>query len=97
MANLTREELLVLLIEECGEVIQAATKCLRFGFNVDHGIDGYGNNKVALSREIGDFLGVVDELDVDMVNVRVARDSKLARAEAAKERYGVDVGTGKQP
>jgi len=92
MAELTRDELLVLLIEECGEVIQAATKCLRFGFDVDHGVD-YGNNKLALSREVGDLLGVVDGLPLDMVNIRVARDGKLARAQAAKERYGVGVGS----
>lgn len=92
MSKLTRDELLVLLIEECGEVIQAATKCLRFGFDVDHGID-YGNNKLVLSREIGDLLGVVDGLPLDLMNIRVSRDGKLARAEAAKERYGVDVST----
>ena len=62
--HLSREELLVLLIEECGEVIQAATKCLRFGFNVDHGL-GYGNNWRVLSSELGDLLGVVDGLGVD--------------------------------
>lgn len=57
---LTRDELLVLLIEECGEVIQAATKCLRFGW--DRYQPEYGKNDVVLASEIGDLLGVIDAL-----------------------------------
>jgi hypothetical protein len=37
VTTLTRNDLLILLIEECSEVIQAATKCQRFGFESDHG------------------------------------------------------------
>lgn len=85
--NLTRDELLILLIEECGEVIQAATKCLRFGYDVDHGT-GYGNNKLILSREIGDLLGVVDGLEIDHDNLAAMRCNKLKRAEDAKKKYG---------
>jgi hypothetical protein len=88
MTTLTRDELLVLLIEECGEVIQAATKCLRFGYDVDHGVD-YGNNKLALSREIGDLLGVAEALPLDAIVVDVMRASKISRAENAKAKYGV--------
>ncbi len=86
--KLTRDELLVLLIEECGEVIQAATKCLRFGFDVDHGVD-YGNNKLVLSREIGDLMAVTDVLPLDWENVRATRSTKIKRAEVAKEKFGV--------
>lgn len=88
MSKLTRDEVLVLLIEECGEVIQAATKCLRFGYDVDHGVD-YGNNKMVLSREIGDLIGVTDALPLDIVNLETMRSSKMRRAEAAKAKYGV--------
>lgn len=49
--ELTRDDLLVLLVEECGEVIQAATKCLRFGYDVDHGT-GYGNIAAAMIHEM---------------------------------------------
>lgn len=87
MAELTRDELLILLIEECGEVIQAATKCLRFGFDVDHGLD-YGNNAIALSREMGDLLGVMDALPFDHAVLTAMRDGKIKRAEAAKAKYG---------
>lgn len=85
--SLTQDDLLILLIEECGEVIQAATKCLRFGFDVDHGVD-YGNNKLVLSREAGDLLAILDALPLDQVNVQVTKNSKIARAEQAKAKYG---------
>lgn len=90
MSDLTREDLLILLVEECGEVIQAATKCLRFGFDVDHGVE-YGNNKLVLSREVGDLLAIVDALPLDRFNVGLTRERKIAKAEAAKKRYGVPV------
>ena len=89
--HLSREELLVLLIEECGEVIQAATKCLRFGFNVDHGLD-YGNNWRVLSSEVGDLLGVVDGLGVDGAALVESRATKLQRAAIAKRQYGRKLG-----
>lgn len=84
---LTLDDLLILLIEESGEVIQAATKCLRFGFNVDHGV-GYGNNRMVLSREVGDLLAIIDALPLDHVNVEVTRSRKIAKAEDAKAKYG---------
>lgn len=76
---LSREEKLVLLVEECGEVIQAATKCLRFGFSRDW--PGYGVNHEVLAREVGDLLGIVDSLELDRSCIGVARASKMHRAE----------------
>src|SRR4051812_32800192 len=87
MSDLTQDDLLILLVEECGEVIQAATKCLRFGFDVDHGVD-YGNNRLVLSREVGDLLGIIDALPLDAINVEATRRRKIAKAEAAKAKYG---------
>lgn len=87
MAELTRDDLLILLIEECGEVIQAATKCLRFGFNSDHGI-GYGRNDAVLSREIGQCIAIMNALPTDQEQVHLGATEKIAKAEAAKERYG---------
>ncbi len=43
---LTRDELLTILIEECSEIIKAATKCQRFGF--DRYYPGYGINQDVL-------------------------------------------------
>jgi hypothetical protein len=94
--GLTRDDLLILLIEECGEVIQAATKCLRFGFDVDHSVD-YGNNRMILSREVGDVLAIIDALPLDEVNVEVTRRMKIAKAEAAKAKYGRDAHSEKTP
>jgi len=86
--KLTRDELLVLLIEECGEVIQAATKALRFGYDVDHGI-GYGNNRDVLSREFGDLAAVASYLALDTGQpYKDALYSKIKRAEEAKARFG---------
>lgn len=84
---LTREQLLVILIEECGEVIQAATKCLRFGYARDHA--GYGVNDQVLSAEIGDLLGIAQALPLDQRILAEHRQSKLARAEEAHAKYGV--------
>jgi NTP pyrophosphatase (non-canonical NTP hydrolase) len=89
--SLTRDELLVLLIEECGEVIQAATKCLRFGFDVDHGT-GYGNNRDALAKEMGELTAVRDELELDYGTCQKPFENgwrnKIERAEQAKFKFG---------
>lgn len=77
----TREELLVLLIEECGEVIQAATKCLRFGWNKTY--EGYGCNQFVLAAEVGDLLGVIDALPLADGYVEEYRKEKMMKAERA--------------
>ena len=83
---LTTDEKLQLLIEEAAEIIHAASKCLRFGFDVDHGT-GYGNNRKKLSQELGDFRGIVDELDVDWDAYQGARMSKLPRVLENRKNY----------
>jgi NTP pyrophosphatase (non-canonical NTP hydrolase) len=79
---LTREEKLILLIEECGEVIQAATKCLRFGF--DRHEPGYGINCDVLAKEIGDLEGVIESLPIDSDIVYKFRVNKMAKAGRVK-------------
>lgn len=90
--KLTHDELLTLLIEECSEVAKAATKCLRFGYDVDHGT-GYGNNAQALAKEMGELTAVRDALDLE--DTQIMRQAfmdgwayKIERAEAAKAKYG---------
>jgi hypothetical protein len=80
--GMTRDELLILLIEECSEVIQAATKCLRFGF--DHSQQGYGINSSVLAAEVGDLLGVVDALPLSRETIELFRSQKIAKAERVK-------------
>ena len=80
---MTREEKLVLLIEECGEVIQAATKCLRFGWDIEH--PDYGINHKVLAKEIGDLIGVVDSLPLDSDIIKLFRSIKMIKAERIKK------------
>lgn len=47
-------ERLALVIEECGEVIQVASKVLRHGYESGHP-EGVTTNRVDLSREVGDL------------------------------------------
>ena len=51
-------ERLAVIIEECGEVIQAATKVLRHGYEFHHPETGVPN-RAALRREIIDLLAVL--------------------------------------
>jgi NTP pyrophosphatase (non-canonical NTP hydrolase) len=51
-------ERLVMLIEECGEVIQAASKCLRHGYESTHPKGGETNRQY-VTREYEDLLSVV--------------------------------------
>lgn len=84
---LTREEKLVLLVEECGEVIQAATKCLRFGWDRD--FPEYGVNHEVLAREVGDLMAVLRSLPLNGDLVDAHEQAKMAKAERAKEMFGV--------
>ena len=55
--NPAAAERLHLLIEECGEVIQAATKVLRHGYESHHPDDPRGpSNRQRLERELGDLM-----------------------------------------
>lgn len=56
------EESLVLLTEECSEVIKEATKTLRFG--LDSTYTGK-TNKENLETEIGDLIGVIHLIIVE--------------------------------
>lgn len=80
--TLTRDELLILLVEECGEVIQAATKCLRFGW--DRNQPNYGVNHEVLAKEIGDLHGVIEALPLDVSIIHLFRDIKIRKAERVK-------------
>lgn len=79
---LTTNDKLILLIEECGEVIQAATKCLRFGF--DRLEPGYGVNSEVLAQEVGDLEGVIASLPLDIGITEAYRKIKMAKAERVK-------------
>lgn len=84
--TLTRDETLVLLIEECGEVIQAATKCLRFGWS--RAQPEYGVNHEVLAAEVGDLLGVMRALELRDEIVSKHASGKMEKAIRAKELFG---------
>jgi NTP pyrophosphatase (non-canonical NTP hydrolase) len=77
-----QEERLYMLIEECGEVIQAATKVLRHGW---YSTDPHGNpdwqNIDQLRREITDLRAVIHMLTIEgeLVPEEVERDKVLQR------------------
>lgn len=82
--ELTRDELLDLLAEECGEVIVAVSKARRFGFGTMW--PGYGRNDYAIAREVGDVLGCIDALQYELPAgpMGVARRNKISKARAMK-------------
>ena len=80
---MTREEMLVILIEEAGEVIQAATKCLRFGWDRDW--PDYGINHEVLAKEVGDMIGAADALALREDIVAEFRRMKMTKVERWKD------------
>lgn len=74
------EEALVILQEECAEVIQEASKCLRFG--IDDVYDGKSNRN-KLERELGDLLAMIDVLHkldvVSYTNMEQHASNKLEK------------------
>jgi NTP pyrophosphatase (non-canonical NTP hydrolase) len=75
-------ELLVILSEECAEVQQAASKCIRFGMDSEY--NGQ-TNRQRLESELGDFLAmfklIVEETTISEENVMNAAEAKLVKVE----------------
>lgn len=75
------QEALIILQEECAEVIQAVSKCYRFGIDNQHksGITQRAN----LEMEIGDMLALVDILieqgEIDLNNLNIAKANKIEK------------------
>jgi hypothetical protein len=69
-------ELLTILIEECAEVQQRATKILRFGVD-EIQLGQPHDNTQRLSIEVGDLLAVVDKcMDVTLIDTNVVTEQK---------------------
>jgi NTP pyrophosphatase (non-canonical NTP hydrolase) len=78
MESQTRE-VMNILSEECAEVIQAISKCHRFG------LDNYKpgkpkTNKEHLEEELGDLLAMIDIL----IEMKVVQTENLVLAKVAK-------------
>src|SRR5262249_47386097 len=87
--DLSNNYKLVLLIEECSEVIHAATKCLRFGTGL---VDpDYGNNLSMLSREVGELQAIIDRTYLDRAAFNAAYFKKWDRVLKVAEKNGKDI------
>ena len=78
--NSQEREVMNILSEECAEVIQAISKCRRFGIDESHLKAGV-TNRVHLTEEFGDLLCMID-LAIQHVIVEY---SELQLAKNAKE------------
>jgi NTP pyrophosphatase (non-canonical NTP hydrolase) len=78
-------EVMNILSEECAEVIQAISKCHRFGMdNVKPGKPK--TNREHLEEEIGDLLAMVDILlDMGVVESDILESAKVAKIEKLKK------------
>lgn len=79
-------ERLAMLIEEAGEVITAATKILRHGYERRHPLAGaHHSNREDLEREIGDFVGIyyhlIDQRDLNGDRIIYHCSVKIAKAQ----------------
>ena len=79
MNEQTREALLILQ-EECSEVIQATSKCFRFGIN---GMYLKESNRDRLEQELGDVLAMIDIL-VNQGEVSAERLNEAKRRKFTK-------------
>jgi NTP pyrophosphatase (non-canonical NTP hydrolase) len=83
--NEQQREVMNILSEECAEVIQAISKCHRFG------LDNYKPGKPKtncdhLQEEIGDLLAMVDILlDMQVIDKSSLELAKLAKIEKLKK------------
>jgi hypothetical protein len=77
--NSKTNEALVILQEECAEVIQEVSKCFRFGIN-DLNKDGI-KHSIVLEKEVADMLCMVDIL----VGQGVLDPARLAAGKIEKQ------------
>jgi NTP pyrophosphatase (non-canonical NTP hydrolase) len=83
--NEQEREVMNILSEECAEVIQAISKCHRFG------MDNYKpgkpkTNRDHLQEEIGDLLAMVDILlEMDVIEQTILDSAKRAKIEKLKK------------
>lgn len=84
--NVAELELLVSLMEECGEIIQATSKLLKFNDVVLENNSVKYNNLDDLHRELGDLFGIVNLLkdsDVEILDY----DLILTYAKQKQKKY----------
>lgn len=79
-------ERLAMLAEEAGEVVLAVGKILRHGYYSSHPDQTTTdrNNKIDLETEIGDFIGIAEQMckmkDLSQINIIESKNEKWAKA-----------------
>ena len=87
LSNLNNQtkEALVILQEECAEVVQEVSKCFRFGLNSEHYKTGL-KHSIMLETEVGDVLALVDILvEQGVLNKDNLEIAKVAKKEKLKQ------------
>ena len=83
------QEALIILQEECAEVIQAVSKCYRFGLDNQHKTSA--TQRANLEMEVGDMLALVDILVeqgvVDLNNLQTAKLNKIEKLKIWSKLY----------
>ena len=80
---------MVILQEECAEVIQAVSKCYRFGLDNQH--KSGATQRANLELEVGDMLALVDILIeqgvIDLNNLQTAKLNKVEKLKIWSKLY----------
>lgn len=87
------EHLMTILSEECGEVVQATTKAMRFG--LEEGRDIQTTNAARMRSEINDLIAMVEMLEMEGIDLSPDYDAR-AEKKAKVEKYllySVECGT----
>lgn len=77
-------ELIALLLEECGEVVQVCGKILRHGLNSYHPVSKESNRE-SLHKELGDVLAAMQLLERELI---ISMPEVRARARDKHRRIG---------
>ncbi len=73
---------LVLVVEECAEVIQAATKIQRFGIHDNYPTYALAMSNIdALTNEVGQLLHCIEKLKLDPAKIEISKRLKKERLE----------------
>lgn len=83
-ANDLQKYLLTCLMEECGEVIQIASKMIRFGLDDFHPKTGNIQNYQLLTNELNDIRGVIELLKENHVPLPLLDDKAAINAKRVK-------------